>query len=409
MRATVLILAVLALSVAVPAFAGPWELGVYGGYAWLDEYGGFNPENKFFPGVRLGKFLGSRTSLEFSAQKISTESEFDDPLLTNTDLDLASYRLNLLYHLSGGGVRPFITVGIGSEGAKAEEAVSPLGPTTEPIESSDFGWNVGGGLRFMLSDNVNMRVDGRFVNAKASDFEGGSQGNGEASVGLSFLFGGGHHEEVSEVAPVETAPPPNGAPSVTCAADRAEVLPGETVNLRATASDPEGGPLTYEWTAASGHVTGNGAAATLDFAGMSAPASASVTVRVTDDHNNSATSDCSVRLMEPAKQAEAVSCTAGGFPKNLSRVGNVDKACLDDVAQRLGGDPRAHVVVVGHVETSETASGLGMKRADAVKAYLVRERNIDATRVTIRAASGPDSEGRRVEVWFVPDGAADPQ
>ena len=401
MRATALILAALAL-IAVPAIAGPLELGVYGGYAWLDDYGGYRPENKFFPGVRLGMFMGSRTSLEASAQRISTESEFEDPLLVNTDLKLASYRLNLLYHLSGGSVRPFITAGVGSEGFQVED--DALG---DP-QTHEFGYNVGGGLRFMLSPSVNLRVDGRFVNAKAKKFEDGNQGNGEASVGLSLLFGGHHHEEVSE-APVEVAPPPNAAPTVTCAADRSQVMAGETVNLRATASDPEGGPLTYEWTAASGHVTGNGPSATLDFAGMTAPASANVTVRVTDDHNNSATSDCSVQLMEPAPKAEAVSCTAGGFPRNLSRVGNVDKACLDDVAQRLGADPRAHVVVIGHVDTNESASGLGIKRADAVKTYLVRERNIDATRVTTRAASGPDAEGRRVEVWFVPEGATEPQ
>ena len=118
--------------------------------------------------------------------------------------------------------------------------------------------------------------------------------------------------------------------------------------------------------------------------------------------------------MEPVKPAEAVSCTAGGFPRNLSRLSNVDKACLDDVAQRLSSDPRAHVVVIGHADTKETVAGVDQKRAEAVRDYLVKERSIDLSRVTVRAAGkskplGTDSAAnRRVEIWFVPEGAKDP-
>ena len=405
MRSTIVALAAAALVVASPAFAGQVEIGGFLGYGWLDEYGPLNPRDGSLYGARLGYFLGSRTSLEVSAQKLSTETDFDDPLLPNVDANLKSYRLNLLYHLGGGSVRPFITAGIGSEGIDVSD---------DGGESSDFGWNVGGGLRFALSRKFNLRVDGRFVNAKASDFEDGSQGNGEANVGLSLLFGGGGGDV--EAAAVEPVAVPNQAPTVTCAADRAEVMPGETVNLVATASDPEGGPLTYEWTAASGRVNGTGASVSLDLAGVAPAASATVTVKVTDDHSNVATSECAVRVAAPAPpKAEAVSCVAGGFPRNLPRVGNVDKACLDDVASRLGTDPRSSVVVIGHTDTGETSSTLGQQRADAVKDYLVKERGIDSSRITTRSAGstkvlgGAAAGNRRVEVWFVPQGATVPE
>lgn len=404
MRSTIMALAAAAFLASSPAFAdkGQVELGGYWGYGWLDEYGGLNPRDGSLYGGRLGYHLGSRTSLEFSAQKLSTETDFDLPI-PDTDADVSAYRLNLLYHLGHGSVRPFLTAGIGSEKISVED----------DGESSDFGWNAGGGLRFILSRHVNLRVDGRFVNAKASDFSEGSEGNGEANVGLSFLFGG-HHEEAEAAAP-EPVAQPNQAPTVTCAPDRAEVLPGETVNLVATASDPEGGPLTYEWSAAAGRVNGTGASVALDFTGATPPVDAAVTVKVTDDHSNVATSNCSVRLVAPVVKAEAVSCVAGGFPRNLSRVGNVDKACLDDVAQRLGTDPRARVVIIGHTDGGETASDLGQQRADAVKSYLVRERGIDSSRITTRSAGsakplgGAAAGNRRVEVWFVPQGANDPQ
>jgi len=112
-----------------------------------------------------------------------------------------------------------------------------------------------------------------------------------------------------------------------------------------------------------------------------------------------------VQLAAAQRPAEAVSCIAGGFPSNRARLNNVDKACLDDVAQRLSADPRARVMVVGSAETGETA-GTAQQRADAVRDYLVSERRIEAARITTQ--SGVAAEGRQVTVWFVPEGAAVP-
>jgi hypothetical protein len=51
-----------------------------------------------------------------------------------------------------------------------------------------------------------------------------------------------------------------------------------------------------------------------------------------------------------------------------------------------------------------------------VRDYLVKERSIDGSRITLRTPvvdSGADAEtqagNRRVEVWFVPEGAAEPR
>ena len=173
--------------------------------------------------------------------------------------------------------------------------------------------------------------------------------------------------------------------------------------------------MSYAWTTTGGAVTGTDPTTTLDFSGATPPVSATVTVRVTDDHGNTATCDASVSMMEPVKAAEAVSCTAGNFPKNLARLSNVDKACLDDVAEKLSSDPRAHVVVIGYSDSHETMKGVDRMRADAVQTYLVRERSIDGARVTVQTAGstkplGSDAAAnRRVEIWFVPAGAAEPR
>ena len=402
MRSTILALvAVLAIAGATPAFAGggskgDWELGAYGGRGFLDDYGDLQPADAFIIGGRLGHFFSSKWSLEASYQALTTDTDFEDPLLENLDFKLTAWRLNLIHNFGapGAGVRPFITVGGGSE--KTEVQI----PGDE-FEQRDFGWNAGLGLRFFLSPSLNLRLDGRYVGTKVGGDLDESVGNMEATAGLSLLFGGGESEAVAE-APVAT---PNQAPTVTCAADRSQVLPGEPVTLTATATDPEGDPVTYTWTSTSGRVSGTGTTATLDFAGVTAPASATVTVRATDSAGNSGTSDCSVQLAAAQRPAEAVSCIAGGFPSNRARLNNVDKACLDDVAQRLSADPRARVVVVGSAETGETA-GTAQQRADAVRDYLVSERRIEAARITTQ--SGAAAEGRQVTVWFVPEGAAVP-
>lgn len=401
MRITIVALVALLLVAASPAFAGggskgDWELGAYWGHAWLDDYGFFHPDDDNFFGARLGHFFSNHWNLEFSWQKLTTDTDPDPIGIADEELKIQSSRLNLLYNFGnpGNGVRPFLTGGLGYE--KTE--ITNFG------ESCDIGWNAGGGLRFFLSRKVNLRLDGRYVRTKVGDEIDDSQGNMEASVGLGLLFGGGGE---TEAAVIETPPPVNQAPVVSCAAARSEILPGETVALVVTATDPENDPLVYEWTTTAGTVSGTGTTANLDFTGATAPASATVTVRVSDNHGNSTTSDCSVRLLEPVKAAEAVSCTAGGFPRNLSRVGNVDKACLDDVAQRLSSDPRARVVVIGHSESGETARGIAQRRAEAARDYLVKERSVDVSRITVRAGTGTDS--RRVEVWFVPEGATVPE
>ena len=399
--------AAVALVAAGPAFAGgdkgQIEIGGYGGWFFPDDYGPFHPDKDNIWGGRLGYWFTQNWTLEGSYQKVMTDTEMNIIGQPEVDVDLASYRLNLLYNLGSAAskARLFVTAGAGSEKTDIDTFV----------DENKFGWNVGGGLRFFLSRNFNLRFDGRFASVKAVEGSG-HEGNGEATVGLGFLFGGHKEEAAADVIP----PPANQPPTVSCAADRAQVLPGETATITATATDPEGGPLTYDWTATGGgRVTGTGPSATVDFTGATPPTNAAISGKVTDDHGQSASSDCTVALMAAAKPPEAMSCISTGFPKNASRLNNVDKACLDDVDQRLKADPRARVVVIGHSDTKETTKNIAQSRAEAVRDYLVRERGIDTARIEVRAATasaGADvtaqTSNRRVEVWFVPEGASVP-
>jgi len=222
--------------------------------------------------------------------------------------------------------------------------------------------------------------------------------------------------------PPPEPPPANRPPTVSLTCEPTPVLPGEVSNCHATASDPDGDPLTYSWTSGGGKISGTNADATLDTAGINAGDCVPVTVRVSDGRGGTAEATARVCVQEPPKpKPEAVTCTSGGFPRNLSRLNNVDKACLDDVASKLRQDPRSRVVIVGHADASERyPEVIGRKRAEAVKDYLVKERGIEEARITARSAADSKpldtaktaqarAKNRRVDVIFVPEGAVVPE
>lgn len=414
MRGKVLALVAVLLMAACPAFAGggekgDLELGIYGGYGWLDDYGFFHPKNHTLFGARLGYFLSPRWGLEVSGQRLSTETDYNIIGVANEDVHLDSYRLNALYNFGAGEeFRPFLTAGVGKEMFHVEN----FG------ESCDLGWNAGAGFRYFMSPHWNLRADGRYISTHVGDQIDARQNNVEATLGLGFVFGGKKAEAYE--APHAEEPRANQSPTVSCASERQELLPGESVKIQATASDPEGDRLTYDWSTSAGRVSGNGATAVFDFTGVTPPATATITVRVSDGHGNTASCDNAVRLREPARPAEAISCIAAGFARDFAGISNIDKACLDDVAQRLSADPRASVIVIGHADSHEKSASVAQRRADAVKEYLVKERSIEASRITTRSAAatkpvdnGTDAaaqaRNRRVEVWFVPEGATVPK
>ena len=290
-----------------------------------------------------------------------------------------------------------------------------IGPQTNPLDLviGPVLWiKPGFFIRPAISWNLNFDTRGQDQSSK-------SWTGRHISIGYHPGWG---CREVAVPPPPPPPPAANRAPTVSCEIERTTLLPGESTRVRAIASDADGDALTYSWSATAGRITGTGATVTFDSTGMTPPASSTIRVRVTDGRGMDAEATCPVSMNAVAKQVvEAVSCTAGGFPRNLARLNNVDKACLDDMATRLRNDPRSRAIVIGHADSGErTPEVIARRRAEAVRDYLVRERGIEEARITVRSAAatkpldtGTDAaaraRNRRVEIWFVPEGATAPE
>jgi hypothetical protein len=149
-----------------------------------------------------------------------------------------------------------------------------------------------------------------------------------------------------------------------------------------------------------------------------------ITCNVADDKGHSATANTSVTIVAPvippAPKTQALcSISFATDTKRPTRVDNEAKACLDQVALDLQQQADAKAVVVGESNAKEkgiTAKqqkvALKHKRAkvelfDAQRAvnakdYLVTEKGIDATRVSVATGT---ADGQTVEDYLVPSGA----
>lgn len=86
-----------------------------------------------------------------------------------------------------------------------------------------------------------------------------------------------------------TVPPPNQPPVVQQVyADADSVEEGQTVAIHCEASDPDGDPLQYSWTATGGQISGSGPSVT--YVASVPPGSYTVSVAVMDEHGSTSDS-----------------------------------------------------------------------------------------------------------------------
>jgi outer membrane protein OmpA-like peptidoglycan-associated protein len=212
-------------------------------------------------------------------------------------------------------------------------------------------------------------------------------------------------------------------PTISCSASPSTIKPGDTSTITSTGVSPQNRPLTYTYSAASGTVSGNGTTATYNSAG--APTgTVEVTCTVADDKGHTVSSTTSVTIVAPPPPPAPHTQTLCSldFEKDKARPTRVDneaKACLDEIALNMQNQADAKAVLVGYSDAKEKATtekqqayaakhkkakvtDFAAQRAINAKDYLVTEKGIDASRISV--ATGTD-DAQKVNDYLVPSGA----
>jgi len=213
-------------------------------------------------------------------------------------------------------------------------------------------------------------------------------------------------------------------PTLSCSVSPTTLKPGDSATVTAQGLSPQNRPLTYTYSASAGAVSGNGN--TASYSSTGAPTGpVSITCNVADDKNHSASSNTSLNIEAPPPppQPHTQALCSIGFSndkKRPTRVDNEAKACLDEVALDLQKQTDAKAVIVGESNAKEKAAqakaeklnakrrhpkeveNTAAQRAVNTKEYLVTDKGIDPSRITVATGTGDD---QKVENYLVPSGA----
>lgn len=163
-----------------------------------------------------------------------------------------------------------------------------------------FAMTVGGGFDVGVTKHVAIRVGQVEYFLTDYNFPNGyqPQNNFRISSGVLFRWG---------AKPIFV----NRPPTASCSTDVNSIMQGsgEAVPVRVNASDPDGDPLTYTWSANGGHVEGTGPVARWT-AGDAAPGSYTITVRVDDGHGGIASCSVNVRVEPRPLRPPTLTCSA---------------------------------------------------------------------------------------------------
>ena len=196
-------------------------------------------------------------------------------------------------------------------------------------------------------------------------------------------------------------------PTISCSANPTSVNLNEPATITANGVSPQNRPLTYSYSSTAGNIQGNTTTATLTTTGV-APGTITVTANVVDDKGQTASCQATVTVIAPPpvvkpQPQSLCSISFDRDAKRPTRVDNEAKACLDDIALSAQQSPTAKLAVVGSAASDEkNADKNAAQRAVNEKDYLVTEKGIDASRISVYTGTAGTKSSAAT---LIPDGA----
>ena len=313
------------------------ELSGFGGVIFRGDTDDYNLQNGLRWGVGAG--FPTRRNLRLTAE-LHGEQYFDGAVLFK-------------------GVQPAV---VGEFPPVNSEQNGPVNATLGLTWLGRNGFFAGAGI------NYNLRLDSR------SDLSGFESETGDA---IGFQFRVGYHPGTRVYVAPPPPPPPappsapaNRPPTVRARCEPCTVPVGGTSTVTADATDPDGDPLTYRWSAAAGSVS-NPATRQSPWTAPRQEGPVVVTVEVNDGKGGTASDAVTIQVIRPAVKEIVFEDVHFDFDRYSLRPEAV--RALDEVITALQQDATLRLQVEGHtcnIGTAEYNLALGERRAVAVRDYL---------------------------------------
>jgi outer membrane protein OmpA-like peptidoglycan-associated protein len=343
------------------------EVSGYAGYQWLGDPAGINLSDGWRWGV--GGAVGARYDLRFTAEVFGDQA--DKSVVSAT---------------------PGVVVG-------ADGSTSPT------LSVLDNFWTTALGVTWQ---HAGFMLGGAVTYQSGLDFPTGESGNRGWGLNVRVGFHNGISifkppapprlaEAPPPPAPAPPPPPPpppppapavNRAPTVKAICDPCVVIVGSKSQIRADGQDPDGDPLSYQWTTAGGTIVDPRALSTL-WTAETAPGIISLTVTADDGKGGVASDTVNIEVTAPVSIQFAD--VLFDFAQSNLRPDVIP--ILDKAVQTLNGNPNIRVQIGGHTSnegTPEYNLELGQRRANAVRDYLVSH-GIAASRIVDTKSFGENN------------------
>jgi outer membrane protein OmpA-like peptidoglycan-associated protein len=183
---------------------------------------------------------------------------------------------------------------------------------------------------------------------------------------------------VTERVAAPAPPPPNRTPTVTASCNPCSVEPGGTSNLTASGTDPDGDPLTFQWTAPQGTFA-NATGANTVWTAPNQEGNVVATVTAQDNRGGTATGTATIQVV----RRETIMFEDVHFDFDRFNLRPDALKILDQAVQTLTANPDLNVTIEGHCDSIGTVEynlALGERRSNSVFDYLV-SRGIGANRL----------------------------